>query len=135
MAAMQSFSDGGIEFESVDEAVDLAAVQTRWLWPIYGPITDPMQWDAPDQPLPPETRLWVDQWRFRKMSEDSETFLSELSNSSSFNAAARRARAADPELAETLRNAGLPAPTYGLPSPSRFEPPPLTEYDLGDDFL
>jgi hypothetical protein len=124
IAAMEDFSAEGRDFGSLDEAMHAGAAQVRTLWPIYGTIEDVhLQLAEPDRPLPYEARLWVDKWRFRRFSQDGNVFLQELSSSSSFNAAARRARAADPELASALKRAGLPAPVYGLPPAPRPSQP------------
>ncbi|WP_459342756.1 hypothetical protein [Arthrobacter bambusae] len=120
IAAIEGFSAEGRDFGSLDEAIGAGAAQVRTLWPVYGTIEDVhLQFAEPDRPLPYEARLWVDKWRFRRFSEDGDAFLQELSSSSSFNAAARRARAADPELAAALKRAGQPAPVYGLPPAPR----------------
>ncbi|GAC1488973.1 MAG: hypothetical protein NVS2B15_06220 [Pseudarthrobacter sp.] len=134
IAAMEGFSAEGRDFGSLDEAIGAGAAQVRTPWPVYGTIEEVhLQFAEPDRLLPYEACLWVDKWRFRRFSQDGDVFLQELSSSSSFNATARRARAADPELAAALKSAGLPAPVYGLPpAPLPSEPEHVA---MGSDLI
>jgi hypothetical protein len=114
-ASMTSFFEEGRDFPDVEEAVAAGLWDAAKRWPRYGPIEEAhLQLGEWDRPLMEESRIWVDKWRFEKAAGDPESFMALCDASSTLNAEARRARAADAGLANELAAHHLPAPVFGL---------------------